>query len=340
VLTVTPLDVTNPEDLRDAYAVIDDVTAHDTPDDPRDDFATFATGVATDWEGQQRVRYLARLDDEPAGFASLALLSGDNRDLAQVVKLMTRPVVRRRGVGRGLFTALHRHATADGRVAIIGGAKVGVPGGSPVPAGGEEFALAMGGVEAARSTYSRLELTDPAMPARLAATLDTAQARSGGYSVVVWRDRAPDEYVADVAALYSRVLTEQPTGSIGWVDENYDVERFRELEQSLIDHGFRSYCAAARHDATGRTVGYTEIAVPGALAWQGNTIVEPAHRGHRLGLLIKATNLLRTGQAEPDARYIETRNDEDNPHILDINRTIGFHPHSTEIDYRFELRSR
>jgi GNAT superfamily N-acetyltransferase len=339
VLTVTPLDVTDEASLRDAHAVITDVIAHDSPDEPRDDFATFAAHIAVGWEGEERVRYLAHLDGEPAGFAAVVLYTGANWNLAQILRVMTRPALRRRGVGRALIVALLDHARREGRAALVGGAEVGVPGGSSRLVGGDRFALAMGGVEAARRTSSRLDLTDSALPARLSTALDTARAHSVGYSVILWQDRAPDECVADLAALYSRILTDQPTGTIDWKPEEYDVDRFRAMERNLIDHGLRNYCAAARHDATGETVGYTEIAVSGASAWQGTTIVAPAHRGHRLGLLIKAANALQARDAEPQTRHVTTANNDENEYMLAINRAIGFRPHTIGIDYRIDLAS-
>jgi GNAT superfamily N-acetyltransferase len=337
VLTVGELDLTNEGELRDAYAVLTEANEQDTPDEPWDDFATFAAQLPADWEGQRRARFLARVDGEPAGFAALALYTGDNHMLADIVVLVARPALRRRGVGRALFTALRDRAAGDGRTALLGGTEVAIPGGTPRPVGGDRFALAMGGVEATRFTTSRLHLADEDLPARLENAINTARVRAAGYSVVGWRDHAPEEYVADLAALYSRTITDQPMGTLGIVAEHYDAERFRAAEQSVVDHGCRSYCVAARHEATGRVVGYTEIAVRGGRGWQGTTIVEPEHRGHRLGLLIKAVNALETRRAEPEVRFVSTQNNDENSYMLDINRTIGFRPHCARIDYRIEL---
>jgi GNAT superfamily N-acetyltransferase len=337
MLTVTKLDVTDPAGLQEAHAVLQEVVAHDTPDEPQDDFATFAAQIAKAWAGQQRIRYIAHLDGEPSGFAALALTTTENRGIASIVKLITRPAARRRGVGRALFDATREHAAAEGRVAIVGGAEVAIPGGTPRPHGADEFARAMGAAEAMRVSSSRLDLADPELPTRIEAALERARSLSDGYSLITWRDRVPDEYAGDVAALYSRSYAYQPIGTLGLVPEHYDVQRLRALEQSLADHGCRWYCAAARHESTGRVVGFTEISVRGPHAWQGLTIVDPAHRGHKLGLLAKAGNASQTREAEPELRRVGTTNNEVNSYILDINREIGYRPHCLAINYRYEV---
>lgn len=52
------------------------------------------------------MRYVARTDREPVAFAALALYTGDNRGVANVVALVVRPDMRRRGVGRAVIATL------------------------------------------------------------------------------------------------------------------------------------------------------------------------------------------------------------------------------------------
>ena len=61
-------------------------------------------------------------------------------------------------------------------------------------------------------------------------------------------------------------------------------------------------------------------------AWQSTTIVDPSHRGHRLGMAVKVENLIRTCAAEPDLRHVHTWNAEENTHMIAINEAIGFRP--------------
>ena len=48
------------------------------------------------------------------------------------------------------------------------------------------------------------------------------------------------------------------------------------------------------------------------------------HRGHRLGVALKARNLLAMSEARPDARRVHTWNAVVNGPMQDINRAFGF----------------
>jgi GNAT superfamily N-acetyltransferase len=61
-------------------------------------------------------------------------------------------------------------------------------------------------------------------------------------------------------------------------------------------------------------------------AWPDSTIVDPDHRGHRLGLLIELQNLYRAREREPDLRRIDTWNATENQHMIEINEAIGLRP--------------
>ena len=61
-------------------------------------------------------------------------------------------------------------------------------------------------------------------------------------------------------------------------------------------------------------------------AWQQITIVDPDHRGHRLGTIVKIENLRYTLAAEPALRYIDTWNAAANDHMISINELMGFRP--------------
>ncbi|CEA08907.1 hypothetical protein BN1051_02265 [Arthrobacter saudimassiliensis] len=93
--------------------------------------------------------------------------------------------------------------------------------------------------------------------------------------------------------------------------------------------GARELVTAVRHLETGTLVGHTVLmvfdAVPAA-AFQDDTLVLRRHRGHRLGTVLKAANLLRLYEQLPDVQRIWTWNAVENRHILDINEALGFRP--------------
>ena len=70
------------------------------------------------------------------------------------------------------------------------------------------------------------------------------------------------------------------------------------------------------------------------LIYQRFTGVRPAARGRGLGKWIKAAMLLHLRDLYPDALWIDTGNAHSNGPMLNINRTLGFKPHITAVDYQ------
>lgn len=60
--------------------------------------------------------------------------------------------------------------------------------------------------------------------------------------------------------------------------------------------------------------------------WQENTAVVKAHRGHGLGITIKATNLLRLLDDYPQTKWVVTWNAAENRHMRAVNTRLGFTP--------------
>ena len=50
------------------------------------------------------------------------------------------------------------------------------------------------------------------------------------------------------------------------------------------------------------------------------------HRGHRLGMALKAANLLWLREREPGVKRIVTWNADSNSHMIEINERLGFRP--------------
>ena len=59
-------------------------------------------------------------------------------------------------------------------------------------------------------------------------------------------------------------------------------------------------------------------------AEQMDTLVLREHRGHRLGMLLKLTNLRELTTRFPSCDRVETVNAEENRPMLDMNDSIGF----------------
>jgi hypothetical protein len=95
----------------------------------------------------------------------------------------------------------------------------------------------------------------------------------------------------------------------------------------MAEHQLTCYSIAARHDATSELVALTEMVTEAETpdwAFQQITAVLPAHRGHRLGLLVKVAMLEQLLTSHPAVRYIQTGNAGANAHMIAINEQLGF----------------
>jgi GNAT superfamily N-acetyltransferase len=150
-----------------------------------------------------------------------------------------------------------------------------------------------------------------------------------GYSLVLWRDRTPEEYVRDVGRLDGRLVTDAPMGDLVYEAPDIDADRVRASEENHLRWGEHSYNAGIRHDASGALVAWTMLNLESTIpdhAWQQITIVDPDHRGHRLGLWVKVANLRYMLEHEPAVRTIDTWNAASNSHMIAINEAVGFRP--------------
>jgi GNAT superfamily N-acetyltransferase len=163
------------------------------------------------------------------------------------------------------------------------------------------------------------------------AALDTmladARAASAGYSLVRWNNVVPEEYIVGVALLDSDFLNQAPLGELQMEAEKVDADRIRAMDKARAKVGRKAVNTAAVHDETGELVAWSGLSRPASHVehgGQGITLVHPAHRGHRLGLLTKIENLDYAIAEMPGLRYIDTWNAAVNKHMIAINEQMGF----------------
>lgn len=326
-IAVTPMDPSDEVAAEQAYQIAAAVTAADLPDFPPPTRQTFFGELRHPWPGLRHERALAHLDGAAVGYLDIALPQLDNLDNAEV-EVSVHPEHRRRGVGR----ALHEYAVSAvrglGRKNIMGMAVETLPGGVACDPAGGAFGEAMGATAALQDVRRRLDVTavDDAALDRL---LSAAWPRAAGYSLVQWQATVPEEYVDDIAYLDGRLMEDAPMGDLAWEPEKVDAAKVRAIDAVVAARGRRRYHTAARHDESGHLVAWTTIDFPGRADWhafQQITIVEPRHRGHRLGLIVKIENLRYTRSHEPAVRAIDTWNAAVNDHMISINEAMGFRP--------------
>lgn len=157
------------------------------------------------------------------------------------------------------------------------------------------------------------------------AASEEREAEASGYRLVGWVDRTPDELVDSYAAARARMALDVPAGGLTIDEEEWDAARVRAHEDRSLDGG-RSLLVQAAVAPDGTVAGYTELLLPPGktVAYQSDTLVVAAHRGHGLGMRVKLANLVLLGEFAPERTDVYTWNADENEHMLAINIALGF----------------
>lgn len=326
-ITIAPFDGADRTSVDEAYRIGAATNDADLPDFPPSCRRRFDAMFHTPMPGTLSLWALARLDGVPAGYLQLDLPQLDNTDNA-TAEVLVHPELRRRGVGRALHEYGVRLLREHGRKRVVAMAVSALPDGPARSVAGHAFAAATGAQPALAEVRRRLHVGEIDRAA-LRVALAEARPRAEGYHSVCWQGTTPPEYVADIAYLDGRLLMDAPMGDVQWEPEQVDAERIRGNERALDARGRRRYHLGMRHEASGRLVAWTLLDVGASADWhayQQITIVDPAHRGHRLGLIAKAENLHHLLSHEPAVQVIDTWNAASNSYMVAINEQLGFRP--------------
>ncbi|KAA9134976.1 GNAT family N-acetyltransferase [Microbacterium caowuchunii] len=167
----------------------------------------------------------------------------------------------------------------------------------------------------------------------LAVLAEDARAAASGYRTVQWELPTPDAHVEGYAWMKSRMSTDAPAAGLVVDEEIWDADRLRAHDAQYLDGGRRVLVTAAVHVATGELCAFNELAIgqdPTEASHQEDTLVLRAHRGHRLGMLVKAEGLLSWRERWPGSPRVITYNAEENRPMLGINEALGFVPRAYE----------
>lgn len=320
---------TDTERLRSCFEIVAAAQRLDDPDVPVRSLTSFGNRWTSGFGGNPRQSWLG-VDDagQPVGCYLLTLPDRENLTMGWCT-LSVAPARRRSGAGRALLEHCGDQARLAGRVRLASEARDDSPG--------TAFAAAVGATAGIAEVIRRLDL-DPALPGRLARIRAAASKHAAGYSLVSWIGASSADTLADQARL-SGAMADAPMDE-GVEPEAWDPERIRNLEEICLGTGQQFYSVAARHDKTGRLVAITQIFTdPGTPDWgfQMVTAVLPEHRGHRLGLLVKAEMLGLLTANEPAIRHIVTGNADSNRHMIAINEQLGFTPSAVYRNWEIDL---
>jgi GNAT superfamily N-acetyltransferase len=326
---VQEYDVDDAEAVEASRSVLNACGPVDTPWSPPLTAFRREMDVRHGWDHTPQRFLLGLVDDKPVACADVELPQWDNRDLAWI-NVNVHPVHRRRGHGSELM----RHALD--LVASIGRAKAGTNGFEGH--GTAEFAAAHG-FELASVDVCRV-LSPNSVPTGFHESLcASVLPAAADYELIRWNGRTPPDLLPAVTEM-TAAINDAPYDDLDLEHDVYTPERIVAYESAVIDGGNRLYRLLAQHRRTGDLVGHTLVAVDAEdprIAHQHDTSVVRAHRGHRLGLLLKSEMMLWLAEAEPEIEYLDTWNAESNQHMVAVNERLGFRAVGRELAFQRRL---
>jgi GNAT superfamily N-acetyltransferase len=317
-MRITRLDHADHDGIRACYDVW--LAAHtvDDPLSPPLSLPVFRHWLARGWESDPSETWVAadEATGETVGWYRIELPDLENRHRASGSPTV-RPASRRRGAGTALLRHEVERARANGRTVLRGGALVG--------SAGDAFAR-QAGAEPGLVDARRMQDLRKIPPGLVASLRETAAGAAAGYSLESWTGPTPEEHLDRVAAGFN-AMNDAPH-SPDREDDIWDAQRVRERADAAVREGcLRGYSIAAIAESTGEMAGLTQVFVdPEYPEWghQGLTAVTRPHRGHRLGLLIKAAMLEWLATEEPKLERIATDNAATNKYMIAVNETLGY----------------
>jgi GNAT superfamily N-acetyltransferase len=281
------------------------------------------------WDGEPPVPHLARVDGHPVA-ASLTFMSErDNTHLAWLW-LVVHPDHRRRGYGSEFFEAMTEEIRAAGRTSL------GCDGWESERT--TAFAARFGLEKKSQAIMRRQHLAEVDL-VHVRKLYDEAAQVASDYELVRVVGRTPHDMVDAMVELVS-AINDAPTDDLDIEDEVFTPERLAAYEEATLAKRSRLYRLVARHRGTGELGGHTVVAVEQPrpqFGDQHDTAVVEAHRGHRLGLLLKAGMLLWLAEEEPQIETIDTWNAESNDHMIAVNEALGYRVMGRELQYQKSL---
>ena len=312
--------------IHNAAQRVDDPDAFDwLPEDAADQ-------LRYGWDLQPEECFLYRPDGAGDSVATLTvdMPKRDNRHLCWL-QLLVHPDQRRQGHGTAIMREALRMAEQAGRTTVWVDAVEDDLGARKFV---ERFGFRYASHEARRRQW--LAEVDRDQVARLRAEAQTAAA---DYLVERLLPPVPDATLQQMVEV-TAAINDAPMGTLTFEDEVFDLGRLQDIESARERKGMRSYRVIARHRETGEIGGHTQVVVSPhrpKLGFQADTAVSRAHRGHRLGLLLKIDMMRWLAEAEPQLEVLETWNNADNRFMIGVNELLGYRLSLTSATYELTL---
>ncbi|WP_393086774.1 GNAT family N-acetyltransferase [Streptomyces sp. LN704] len=263
----------------------------------------------------------------PVGAAFLRLFTKEGPEHLAELEVTAHPAERRRGAGGRLLDAAVSAARAEGRRSLVAQAVHGSPGDLFLAARGFRRVLAL--------TYARL----PLAATDLVRVDGIAERPHPGYALTHWDGTVPP-HLARTYADSRRAMDDMPMEETDYGTVVRDVARVVAAAEAVAKRGESLHTVAAVDRADGSIVGFSELVVPGdgrGDAQHYGTGVLPEHRGHGLGLWMKAESIRAARRRHPELEGLLTDTADSNAPMRGINDALGYLPTHRAVEYQFDL---
>lgn len=268
------------------------------------------------WDGEPAVPFLVTVDGDDVATAQYETSTYDNQHLAWL-SVDVHPDHRRRGHGDAVLAFLLDRARSEGRTSV---------GGNSWDAAAPRAWATRHGFECKSVEVNRRQYLAKVDREELERLHEDALAHAADYELVRREGATPAEELPALAEL-TAAINDAPIDDLDIEDEVFPPERVAAYENAQLGKGDRLFRVYARHRVTGEPAGQTVVAVEGLrphYAHQHDTSVARAHRGHRLGVLLKTEMLRWLAEAQPQIECIDTWNAESNDHMINVNEALGY----------------
>lgn len=281
--------------------------------------------------GEERPDWLvvARDADRIVATSTMMFPQRANRHLAYLW-IYVHPGHQRQGIGSTLLRRATAYALAADRRSLTGFALR--------DRSRAAFAAARGFEPGLDNAVRRLDLTG-VDPSRWVEHRTAAMQHAEDYELVRVVGPSDDALLAELTPLFT-AINDAPTGDLDVEPDAFDLSSIRAYEQAMAQRDQTMYRVLARRRSDGVWAGHTIALVDRQVpqwAGQEDTSVLTEHRGHRLGLAMKADLLAWLADAEPQLEWIQTWNAETNRHMLAVNESLGFVLFTRTVQYQKSL---